>query len=137
MAVDPQIGVDSYDRPKVVTESETLVSNMLTLLFGKPGFYPSIPRLGMNVQQYLYMFEDEMDTSALKNQLASQCKDFVSIIENGSFDIITSRYKDQPLLIFVIPAKIANSGKNLLLGVTINDNGEFKFNFTFDDTSYN
>ena len=137
MAVDPQMGVDSYNRPKVLSESETLVRNIITLLFGKPGFYPSIPRLGMNIQQYLYVFEDKMDTSALKQEFASQCKDFVDVIEDGSFDIITTRYKEQPLLIFVIPAKVANNEKNLLLGVTINDKGDFKFNFTFDDTSYN
>lgn len=136
MAVDPQFGIDSYNRAKVLNESQTIVYNILTILFGKPGFYPSIPRLGMNIQQYLYSFEDEIDTTMLKAELASQCKDFIDVIEDGSFDIIKSTYNDQPLLIFVIPTIITNSEKNLFLGVTLTNKGEYRFNFTFDEVQY-
>ena len=137
MAVDPQFGVDSYNRAKVLNESQTIVYNLLTLLFGKPGFYPSIPTLGMNIQQYLYSFQDDFDTNYLKSQLASQCKDFIDQIYDGTFDIIKSTYNDQPLLIFVIPTVLTNSETNLLLGITLTNTGEYRFNFTFDDTSYN
>jgi hypothetical protein len=136
MAVDPQFGANVYNRAKVLSESQTIVNNILTLLFGKPGFYPSIPTLGMNIQQYLYSFEDDFDTDFLKSQLAIQCKDFVDHISDGSFDIVKSSYKGQPLLIFVIPAIIADAESNLLLGVTVNENGEFSFNFTFEDKQY-
>ena len=136
LAVDPQFGVDSYNRAKVLNESQTIVKNILTLLFGKPGFYPSIPQLGMNISQYLYSFEDEFDVNHIKSQLASQCKDFVDVISDGSFDVIKSEYKGQPLLIFVIPMTIASASNNLLLGVTMSENGEFKFNFVFDNTEY-
>ena len=136
MAVDPQFGVDSYNRAKVLNESQTIIKNILTLLFGKPGFYPSIPQLGMNIQQYLYSFENEFDTNYIKTQLASQCKDFIDVIADGSFDVIKSDYKGQPLLVFVVPATVANSQKNILLGVTMTDSGEFKFNFIFDNTEY-
>ena len=136
MAVDPQFGVDSYNRTKVLSESQTIVYNILTLLFGKPGFYPSIPQLGMNIQQYLYSFEDNFDTSALKSQLAVQCRDFIDAIYDGSFDIIKSSYNDQPLLIFVIPTIITNTETNLLLGITLTTTGEYRFNFTFDNIQY-
>ena len=136
MAVDPQFGIDSYNRPKVLSESQTVVYNILTLLFGKPGFYPSIPHLGMNIQQYLYSFEDEFDTNYIKAQLASQCSDFIDIIENGSFDVIKSNHNGQPLIIFVIPTIITNTESNLFLGITVNEKGEYKFNFTFDSIQY-
>lgn len=136
MAVNPQFGVDSYNRAKVLNESQTIVSDILTLLFGKPGFYPSIPQLGMDISQYFYSFEDEFDTNFIKSQLASQCRDFIDVISDGSFDVIKSTYNNQPLLIFVIPTIITNTENNLLLGITINSGGEFKFNFTFDTTQY-
>ena len=136
MAVDPQFGVDSYNRAKILSESQTIVYNILAILFGKPGFYPSIPQLGMNIQQYLYAFEDEFDVNVLKSQLASQCRDFVDCIKDGSFDIIKSTYEGRPLLIFMIPTIITNTETNLLLGVTTTSSGEYKFNFTFDNTQY-
>lgn len=132
MGVDPQIGVDSYNRPKVLNESQTIVNNILTILFGKPGFYPSIPHLGMDIRQLLYSFEDEIDVNYLKSQLASQCKDFVDAIADGTFDIVKTTYNEQPLLIFVVPTVVTNTKKNLILGVTLNSTGEFQFNFTFD-----
>lgn len=135
MPVDPQFGVDNYNRPKVLNESQTLVANVLTLLFGRPGFYPSIPHLGMNIQQYFYMFEDEFDVNFIKSQLAKQCRDFIDVIANGEFDIIKTHYNDQPLLIFVIPTIITHAESNLLLGITYN-NGEYRFNFTFDEIQY-
>lgn len=135
MAVDPQFGVDAYNRAKILDESRTTVNNILTILFGKPGFYPSIPRLGMDIQQYLYTFEDEIDTTYLKSKLASQCSDFMDNIADGSFDIIKTTYEGQPLLIFVIPTIISNVTNSLLLGVTITSKGEYKFNFTFNDTN--
>lgn len=137
MAVDPQFGANVYNRAKVLNESQTIVNNILTLLFGKPGFYPSIPTLGMNISQYLYSFEDDFDVDFLKSQLALQCKDFIEQIRDGSFDIVKSTYNGQPLLIFVIPTIITNTKTNLLLGVTVNEKGEFKFNFTFDTEQYN
>lgn len=136
MAVDPQFGANVYNRAKVLSESQTIVNNILTILFGKPGFYPSIPSLGMDITQYLYSFADNFDTDFLKSQLAIQCKDFVEHISNGSFDIVKSSYNGQPLLIFVIPAIIAETESNLLLGVTVNDKGEYSFNFTFENIQY-
>lgn len=136
LAVDPQFGANVYNRAKVLSESQTIVHNILTILFGKPGFYPSIPSLGMDITQYLYSFADNFDTDFLKSQLAIQCKDFVEHISNGSFDIVKSSYNGQPLLIFVIPAIIAETESNLLLGVTVNDKGEYSFNFTFENIQY-
>lgn len=136
MAVDPQFGANVYNRSKVLTEAQTIVNNILTLLFGKPGFYPSIPTLGMDIRQYLYAFEDDFDVNFLKSQLAIQCKDFVKHISDGTFDIVKSSYKGNPLLIFVIPAIITDTESNLLLGVTVNEKGEFSFNFTFDNMQY-
>ena len=50
-SVDPVYGVNNFNETKVLTEAETLVNNILMILFGKPGFYPSIPSLGMDIQQ--------------------------------------------------------------------------------------
>lgn len=136
MAVDPQFGIDSYNRAKVLTESQTIVNNILTVLFGKPGFYPSIPRLGMDIQQYFYSFDDTLNTDYIKSQLASQCRDFIDIIADGSFDVIKSNYNGQPLLIFVIPLTVAKTDSNLILGVTLTNKGEYMFNFTFDKIQY-
>lgn len=136
MAVDPVFGVDAYNRTKVLSESQTVVHNILTLLFGKPGFYPTLPQIGMNISQYLYSFQDSFDTNVLKATLASQCSDFIPQISDGSFDVIKSTYNGQPLLVFKIPTIITNNKSDLVLGVTLDNQGDFKFNFVFNKDQY-
>lgn len=132
-AVDPAFGVDEFDQMKIYPSDETIVRNLLLILFGKPGFYPSIPSLGMNIQQYLYSFEDNMDTTLIKAKLAYQCKDFLPLIQDGSMDIYTTRSKGNPVLVFALPVIHDNTYATLVLGVTILNSGEMQFNFIFND----
>lgn len=130
MAVDPTFGVNNFNKVKVLSEAETYVNNILAILFGKPGFYPSIPELGMDITQELYKFEDEIDTDKLKSQLAYQCEDFLPIIKDGSMDIITTTYKNNTMIIFVLPVIINDNSIALALGVSINEKGEMVYQFT-------
>ena len=99
-SVDPVYGVNHFNQTKVLSESETLINNILMILFGKPGFYPSIPYLGMDIEGYLYMLEDEVDPVEIKAQLASQCREFLPNIKDGSMDVYTRRY--DTLAIFLL-----------------------------------
>lgn len=136
MAVDPVFGLNNYKKPKSLSESETIAYNILTLLLGKPGFYPSIPQLGMNISQYLYSFEDTFDTNFIKSILAAQCSDFIPQITDGSFDVIKARYKEQPMIVFKIPTIISNVRNEFVLGVSMDKQGAIQFNFVFNKQQY-
>ena len=134
--VDPVFGIDNYNRPKALSESESIAYRIMTLLYGKPGFYPSIPTLGMNIQRYLYSFEDDFDVDILKAELARQCQEFLPQIQYGNFDIIQTTYNEQPMLVFIIPTILTGETKDLVLGVTMTKTGEFQFNFVYDKDQY-
>lgn len=106
MAVDPVYGLNNFKREKILSESETLVKNVMSILLGKPGFYPSLPSLGMNIGEKLYMFEDDVDTNEVKAALVSQCKDFMPYIQSGDIDVATSTYKGHLVLLFLLPVII-------------------------------
>lgn len=127
--IDPTFAINDYNKPKMLSNMETYVNNVLILLFGRPGFYPSIPSIGMNIQQYLYKFEDEIDTNEIKNKLSLQCSDFLPEIDSGEFDVYKTIYKDKTLLIFKLP--IINDTKDceVAIGVTTNTRGEIIYNF--------
>ena len=128
-SVDPVYGVNNFNQTKVLSESKTLINNILMILFGKPGFYPSIPSLGMDIEGYLYMFEDEIDASKIKAKLASQCREFLPSMQDGSMDVYTTTYKDHTMLIFELPILVDNVTSMLALGVTVNDKGEMVYTF--------
>lgn len=127
--VDPVYGVNNFNRAKVLSETETYANNILMILFGKPGFYPSIPSLGMDINQYLYMFEDEIDVNAIKTKLASQCRELLIKFEDETLDVYTTTYNERSMLVFHLPTIIDNNTSGLILGVTLNEKGEMVYNF--------
>lgn len=131
--VDPSFGVNSFNQAKYKNETETIANSIINLLFGKPGYFPSMPNLGINIQKTMYMFWDEIDPVALKGEIAVQCSAFTDYIVDESLDVIKSSYNDQPLLLVVIPVQIKNSNKNLTIAITQDENGNTQYNYVFDE----
>lgn len=132
MAVDPTFGLNKFGKPKILTESETLVFNIMMILMSKPGFLPSMPEIGMDIYSLLYSLEGELDLNALKSKVAYQCSDFLENVGDGSFDITERSYNGNKCLIFTLPVIITDKYQNLVLGVSLNSVGEMIFNYTFN-----
>ena len=56
---DTCMDYDAANKPKVISSFEMCVNMILTLLFMKPGQYPSIPELGINIESYLFEYADD------------------------------------------------------------------------------
>ena len=134
--LEPGFGINSFNRAKYKNESETIANAFLNLLFGKPGYFPSMPNLGLDIQSKLYSFWDELDTDVLKASIVSQCSAFKEYINNNSLDIIKSSYNNQPLLLIVIPVEVNMSKSNLVIGITMDDSNSIVYNYQFDESSY-
>ena len=129
MPLNPTFSVNNYNKPKVLTELESYVNDVLMLLFGKPGFYPSIPTIGMDIKQYLYMFEDDINTEEIKTKLATQCKEFLPELSTGEFDVFKTVYNERSMLIFKLPIVSDTNKNSAALGITTNEKGELIYNF--------
>lgn len=78
------LDTDSMGKPKVISSFELGVNSILTLLFMKPGQYPSIPDLGIDIESYLFEYADDPHVpSAIKEKLTDQC----NRLEMVGFDI--------------------------------------------------
>ena len=127
--IDPTFAIDDFNRPKVLSETETFVNNILTLLLGEPGFYPSLPSIGLNIKQHLYNFFDDINTEDIKAELVRQCRDFLPSVDSGDFDVQKAIYNGNTVLLFQLPTIDDIVKNSVALGVTINEKGEFVYNF--------
>lgn len=134
LPVNPTFNVNDFNEPKVLSPTESFITDVLMILFGRPGFYPSIPRLGMYIQDYLYSFDDEIDTDGIKSELALQCSEFSYYIDSGDMDIITTKHNGNLMLLFLMPIVKDSKDFQLVLGVTTNDKGEIIYNFVENET---
>ncbi len=121
--IDPAFGKNAFNSPKYYNESQTVANNILTILFGRPGFYPSIPDLGMDISSILYRHVDEIDCNVIKAKLVQQCTRFLTNVRDGSFDVQLAKFQNKPLIIFIIPVTINRSDKRLAIGITTGSDG--------------
>lgn len=74
LGYDVALDYDSTYKPKVLSSFELAVNNILTLLLMKPGQYPSIPELGIDIDQYLHEYADDPNiTQTIINKIYDQC----------------------------------------------------------------
>lgn len=137
--VEPVMGIDDFRKPKVLTGYEAIIQSILIVLFGKPGCYPSIPELGMNIQQYRNRRIDEIDTDALKAQLAYQCRSLSSQIIDGSITVTKMMINDKDVaLAIVVPITSDSDQNNMLIGVKMSNEGiSYNYDLISVTSSYN
>ena len=74
LGYDTTLAVDSFNKPKVISSFEMMINAILTLLFMKPGQFPSIPDLGIDIESYLHEYADDPTIpSTIENKLNDQC----------------------------------------------------------------
>lgn len=129
---DPTLGVNNFNETKILSPSETIVRNILLILLGKPGFYPSQPALGMNIEQYLYKFTDEINTEEIKMMLIDQCHDLLDLINEEELSVVSTKLNGRNALIFNLPIIIDDKAMKMALGVSINSKGEFIYDWRSD-----
>lgn len=122
--IEPVFGIDDFRKPKILEGYDAVIQSILIVLFGKPGCYPSIPELGMNIQKYRNRRIDEIDTDALKAQLAYQCKALSAQIIDGSINISKMMINEKDVaLVIQIPITSDKSQSNMLIGIKMADDG--------------
>ena len=95
---------NEFSEPRIRSDMETLKDALLFVLFSKPGAYPSIPQIGMNIQDYLYDRFDEIDVDEIKNKITEQCGILGYYIESGTIDVKKVIYKNTPSLLIYMEA---------------------------------
>ena len=71
---DLALDFDSMGKPKVLSSFQVGVNAILTLLIMKPGQFPSIPELGIDIESYLHEYSDDKNIPIeITNKLMDQC----------------------------------------------------------------
>lgn len=84
LGYDVLMDTDEMYKPKVISTFEMCVNSILMLLKMKPGQYPSIPELGIDVEQYLH---DYADDQSIPNTIKSQLIDQLNILNFVGIDV--------------------------------------------------
>jgi hypothetical protein len=126
--IDPAFGVNSFNTAKYYNETATTARNIMFILEGRHGCYPSMPTIGMDIKrELLYQDFDRIDCEGLKVDLVKQCSAFLTNVRDGSFDVQKAVYKGRPLLLFIIPITVDTAPQRLVIGTMLNSKGELTY----------
>ena len=132
--IEPSMGINAFNKAKYKNKTETVAKAFINLLFGKPGYFPSMPHLGLHIQDRLYSFWDEVDEDQIKAEIRTQCDAFGDYIDDGSLDVIKTSYNKEPMLIIVVPVQVIDIESHLAIGITSDEFGNISYNYEFVET---
>jgi len=131
---DLDFGLDNFQQQKMLSEKDSLAQVILNLFVLRPGNLPSQPHIGINIREYLYKFEDNLDADALKDKIYNQCSALISYINLGEVKVFTANYKNQDVLLISIPIFDDNNTESTILyGFTKDQSGNVLFNYEYTD----
>ena len=137
---DTTFELNEFGKPRIRSEIEVVKNTILFILFCKPGQYPSLPHIGLDIQSLLYSYYDELNTDDLKNELATQCEALGVCFKQGLVDIKKIMYNKQPSLFIHIEGEesypsgymkdISGTSNKYMIGITFDELNRMIYNIS-------
>lgn len=74
---------------------------ILNLIFLRPGTYPSIPNMGVGIQDYEYEYIDDVKDN-IRNKIEEQASLFLPDVPLASVEVTSVEYEGKTILLIVI-----------------------------------
>ena len=126
---EPAFGLDKFRKPLVYEDWEAVAQSIIIVLFGKPGFYPSIPQLGIHIQDYMNERLDKIDVDQLNIVSDLILTDQIKIIKK-----VLVGYKI-PALIILIPIFKGEDKSNIAVSIVKSVSDSVSYNYELVDES--
>lgn len=121
--------LDGFRQQKLLSNKDSIAQRIINIMFMKPGHMPSMPHIGIDVNQYLYSQEGDINTSELKSKIISQCSELLPYIITGDISVTFTNDKGYDILLIAIPLMIESVEQLLLIGVSsLNSSATMKNN---------
>jgi hypothetical protein len=94
--------LNGFNEQEIYTGTMAYAHRIKNLLFMRPGDFPSIPEMGINIQGYRYKAMDELIAGALKENNSDQISQYIMDLPMENIDISTGFYNNDYVLILHI-----------------------------------
>lgn len=124
-------GLDNFKQAKVLSVKDSIAQLIINILMMKPGNYPSLPHIGVNLEKYLYSFEENIDVEGLKRDIFNQCSEAITFISVGDINVFVEEYENRGLLVIVIPITGLEDDSTLIIGASKDESLQTQLNYQF------
>lgn len=129
LGYDTSFAIDAFGKPRIVSEAELIKNVVMFVLFARPGQYPSLPNIGLDIQSMLYSFYDEIDNNDLRDKIINQCGALGLYFDSGNINVRKVIYRGKPsLMIHIEGTESIPDGYN-----NTDDTEKYQIGITFDE----
>ena len=96
---------DQFNKPKVLTELDSLAQEIQNVIIIKPGTMPNDPLFGVGIANYLFEFLDTTTINEIQNSIDSQISKYIthnSVVVNSKVDILDTGQNQMKALVVEI-----------------------------------
>ena len=115
--------VDSFNNQKFLTSTESIGSILLNLFFSKPGSFPNMPNIGIDIAQYVYSLSSDIDTDLIKDRIFNQCSELLPYIMMGNVQVFITNMQGNSVLMVSVSLSYDDSKDTLLYAFGKQDSG--------------
>lgn len=131
-------GSDDFNKPVELSRKDSIAQIVLNLFLLRPGNYPSMPHIGLNIRQYMYQQVTDVIQEEIKQNIVDQCSEIISDVKVADIRVVNVPDKEgQGVLIILIPLEIEDSKDNVLVyGFQVDTaKQQLLYNYQFDTMS--
>lgn len=122
-------GPDNFEKAYTQDPLQSLGSIIYRMFVMKPGTLPSLPKVGIDIRQYMYRPEGTIDFDELRNRIFANCSDLLHFMTVGDILIDEVKVKGQLTLVVVIKASINQSDYALFVAMRKGTENEVLYSF--------
>ena len=95
------IGTNVFNKPVEYKGKNAWFQLILNLIFLRPGTYPSMPTMGVGIQDYEYEYIDDVKDN-IRNKIEEQVNLFLPDVPLASVEVTSVEYEGKTILLIVI-----------------------------------
>lgn len=124
---------NNFNNQTILSEEDSIIQLLNNLFTIRPGQMPSMPHIGINIKKYLYSFDTEIDTEALRQEIVTQGKPIIPYLNFDNTKVLTVDYRGESILMIILPIYIDGEEKNILYGAKKSGDNDVTFNYQIQD----
>jgi hypothetical protein len=133
LGYDLTFELNSFGQPRIRSEIEMIKNIVLYVILSKPGQYPSLPNIGLDIESLLYSDYETLDVEELKKQIYAQCNALGTYFGDNTIQVQKTIYNNKPsLLIHIDGSDILPDNDEYLIDANAK-NEIYMIGITFDD----
>jgi hypothetical protein len=132
LGYDLTFELNKFSQPRIASEIEMIKNIVLYVLLSKPGQYPSLPNIGLDIESMLYTDYENLNVEELKKAIHNQCTALGTFFNDNTIQIQKTIYKDKPSLLINIDGRDLVPSDGVYLTDSNNNNDVYMIGITFD-----